>query len=396
MLKINSKLFPKAVKQNLKISVIVPVKDEEEFIFNTLEALRLQEDHFGNPLDKNIYEVLILINNSTDESFLICTEFALNHPEFNLQIANINLSKEIAFIGTVRKMMMDEACERLMSIGANKGIIASTDGDSEVDKNWVYCIINEMEKGVDVVGGRIYPKQVPEDTRWPHLRDVTYRFLASKLESIIDQSTYDPWPRHFQCYGASVAVTCEIYQKVGGMPPLPFLEDEEFRRLLKRIDAKIRKSPSVKIYTSSRFVGRVEFGFSVQLKQWTEMHFAKQEQLVESLDSLSYKFINKRKLRILWELNKQNTILAEDLLNCSLALSVAHNWLADKFFSSVYFEGLWEDIEDQLRLTENKNINRTTIGQAISELRMYFSADKNLKVVQEQSTKSNLSSGLAV
>lgn len=396
MLEDSNRLFPKAANPNLKISIIVPVKDEEEIIVNTLNALRNQIDINGNPLDYNIYEVLLLVNNSVDKSEIICEEYALQFPEFNLHVSNINLPADVAHIGMVRRLMMDEAYERLTSVGVKRGIIVSTDGDSEVDVNWIYYIIKEMEKGVDVVGGRIIPKHIPRGSKWPHLRDVTYRFLASRLESKIDECFSDPWPRHFQCYGPSLAVTCEIYKKAGGMPPLPYLEDEEFRKSLKRIDARIRKSPLVKIYTSSRLVGRVEFGFSVQLKQWTEMQSIGAEQMVESLDSLSFKFINKRKLRLIWENYKQFAYLPKNFEKYSSILTIESKWLKHKLKNALYFEGLWEEIENQLHFTGNINIKRIPIHIAISELRMYFAAEKNLKIVQENIKQSDLSSGMAV
>lgn len=62
-----------------------------------------------------------------------------------------------------------------------------------------------------------------------------------------------------------------MYQMVGRLPQLPFLEDEAFHQALFRKDAKIRKSLNVKVTTSGRHEGRVDIGFSQQLCEWADM-----------------------------------------------------------------------------------------------------------------------------
>ncbi|MBL4678155.1 MAG: glycosyltransferase [Mucilaginibacter sp.] len=256
-------LFSSAPGKELQITVILPVKNEEEGLIRTLEALRLQLDNFNQPLNLDVYEILLLANNCTDESALLARTYQSAFPEFRLHVVEIQLERKEAHIGTVRRILMDEAFDRLNSVGRPRGIIVPTDGDSEVDPHWLHYIMEEMNKGNDVVGGRILPRETPALSKIHHLRDVSYRFHLSRLESMLDPCGSDPWPRHFQCYGPSLAVTCEIYEKAGRIPAIPYLEDEEFRKALYRIDAKVRKSPKVKVYTSSRLVGKVEFGFSV-------------------------------------------------------------------------------------------------------------------------------------
>ena len=65
--------------------------------------------------------------------------------------------------------------------------------------------------------------------------DVGYRLLRSQLESLLDPDPADPWPRHYQMFGASLALTAEIYERVGGLPVLPSLEDVALYRTLKGV-----------------------------------------------------------------------------------------------------------------------------------------------------------------
>lgn len=371
------KLFSGKPHPSLKISVIIPVKNEESNIINTLDALRLQCDKDGKELDKSIYEVLILANNCTDKTSKVVNSYQSDHKNFNLQIAEIEFSKENAHVGMARRILMDEAYERFNEINHLDGVIASTDGDSEVDKQWLYHILAEMSKGNDVVGGRIIPRDTPALSKIHHLRDVSYRYYLSRLESIIDPLEADPWPRHFQCYGPSLAVTCKIYEKAGRIPPIPFLEDEEFRKALCRIDANVRKSPFVKVYTSSRLIGKVEFGFSIQLQHWGTMTLENKQQHVESLSSSIKKMKLKNMLRQVWirKIEDGDKSILLGIIGKDLMLD--QDWLIEHFNSCKYFGELWEIVETALANGDWRLVNSLQpITEVIAEFRKYFSEFK--------------------
>jgi len=59
-------LPPPAVR--LKLSVIIPVRNEAEALTKTLMSLAQQVDLSGNALDPDCYEVLLLANNCTDDT----------------------------------------------------------------------------------------------------------------------------------------------------------------------------------------------------------------------------------------------------------------------------------------------------------------------------------------
>ena len=354
--------------------VIVPVKNEEDGLLLTLDALRFQVDDNGDKLDESFYEVLLLVNNSIDQTYHLATQYQRRFPEFKLHVAEIELHKTDAHVGMVRRLLMDEAYERFMSINRPDGIIVSTDGDSQVDQHWVHYILKEISQGNDVVGGRILPRDTPKLSKIHHLRDVSYRYHLSRLESILDPCSADPWPRHFQCYGPSLAVTCAIYDKAGRIPPIPYLEDEEFRKALYRIDAKVRKSPKVKVYTSARLAGKVEFGFSVQLQQWGNMTLENQQQHVEPLNALIEKTSLKSELRRIWRSRYDDADHRLQLLNVSKKLLLDDAWLTGKFYACQYFGELWELVEAEL---EQGNWRKQNVLQPISEViktfRKYFS-----------------------
>jgi glycosyltransferase involved in cell wall biosynthesis len=138
-----------------EVSVIVPVKDEAQTLVATLTALANQTDLNGQRLNPLTYEIIVLANNCIDESAAIARQFAKQHPDLVLHVAEVTLPPDRAYVGYVRKMLMDEAYLRLMSLGRSRGIIASTDGDTKVSATWVAAISHEIGSGVDAVGGRI-------------------------------------------------------------------------------------------------------------------------------------------------------------------------------------------------------------------------------------------------
>ncbi|MEO6685964.1 MAG: glycosyltransferase [Dyadobacter sp.] len=335
--------------RHLKLSVILPVRNEQDNLFKTLEALRNQKDNGGFQLPYSEYEILLLANNCTDDSAEFARTYQKTYPEFNLHIEEIQLAQDVAHIGTVRRLLMDAAYNRFTLLNRPQGIIASTDSDSEVDKNWVFNTIEEIKKGNDVVGGRILTRPENSLSRIYYLRDVTYKHLVSKAEALLDPVANDPWPRHYQCFGASFAVTCSIYDLSGRLPIVPFLEDMAFHRALTRIDAKIRLSPLVKVITSTRIQGRVDFGFSIQLKQWGEMNEARDPVLVEQAGALFKKLKAKKLLRQYWNCDNCQKPTNLNLLNVvAETLKLDISWLTTQVLEEIYFGVLWEKIEEKL------------------------------------------------
>ena len=252
-----------------RLSVTVPAKDEAGYITQTLQALARQQDGIGQPLDPTLYEVIVLANNCRDATAEVARAFGRQHPRLRLHVAEITLPPAVAGVGLSRKLMMDAAARRLPS----HGIIATTDADTRVGARWVAYSLRAFDRGARAVGGRILvPRGERRGYRKIHLQDVTYRSLRALLETMIDPSPTDPWPRHFQHYGPSLAVRADAYLACGGMPPVKSIEDAAFAWALERTDVEIVHDPSVRVYTSDRGSDRIGgVTFSGALDAWTEM-----------------------------------------------------------------------------------------------------------------------------
>ncbi len=282
-----------------RATVVVPARNEEASLAATLDALRLQVEADGEPLDGRTYEVLLLLNNCTDGSLAVAERYAERYPEFALSLVCCELAPEDAHVGTARRMLMDAACARLEGQGrrnrSSAQAILSTDADTLVAPEWVSANLAEITRGAEVVGGVIHLfveelALLEESTRKRYERDRELQGLVAKLESMLDPDPADPWPRHLEHFGASLACTPAIYRLCGGLPAVPRLEDVAFIDALRKVGARLRHSPAVHIFTSARLDGRAEVGLSGQLRHWRRDAEAKEPQMVDSAAWLEHRF----------------------------------------------------------------------------------------------------------
>ena len=295
--------------KNCEVCVIVPVRNEAIALKNTLLALTNQVDLTGRLLNKSRYEIIVLANNCTDNSAEISRRFARSRPNLMLHTVEMEIKGDRAHVGWVRKLLMDEAYRRFNLIGRN-GVIASTDGDTRVSDTWIAATLAEIERGADAVGGRIITdsrerSKLERATRLYYLRHLRYGYLSAQLESYIDPY-FESLPRHHHHYGASLAVTAQMYGKVGGLPPLRSSEDVALYEALKRVDARFRHSLQVKVVTSARSMGRAEAGLSARLSQLGVMAQNNESVLVEPAELIQTRYYLRRWLRYLWQRSYNN------------------------------------------------------------------------------------------
>jgi hypothetical protein len=367
-----------------EVCVIVPARNEAQTLNATLAALANQVDLQGTPLDPKRYEIILLANNCSDRSADIARTFATQHPDINLHVVEITLPPSEAYIGRVRQILMDEAYHRLNSLGRKRGIIASTDGDSQVSKTWVAANMYEIASGADAVGGRILTDKAGRAALHPyakacHLREVGYRYLIAELESHIDPtecvSEADRryrFPLHYQHYGASLAVTSEMYALAGGLPPVRTPEDVAFYQALLRVNARFRHSPKVRVVTSARVSGRTDIGLANQLNEWAKMGKQKQPFLVESVVAIKTRLTARRQLRMLWlQLLDGHQPQHEEVINIAELLSVNSQWLLEEIQQPQTFGKLFERVEQRQEFEGiwNSRFAKVDIEEAIRELR---------------------------
>jgi hypothetical protein len=98
-------------------------------------------------------------------------------------------------------------------------------------------------------------------------RECRYAALLDEIAAAIDPDPWDPWPRHDEHSGASIAVTAEAFRRAGGIPRMAMGEDRAFFRNLRRVDARIRHAPEAWVVVSGRTEGRAVGGMADTIRR---------------------------------------------------------------------------------------------------------------------------------
>jgi glucosyl-3-phosphoglycerate synthase len=237
----------------LKVSVVVPARNEEALVGSCLVALAEQEG--VSPED---FEVLLVLDRCTDETEVRARDIADAHPRFGLHF----LDGPGKGSGHARRMGMELASARLLGLGRPKGLIASTDADTVVASDWLAAQLRAVSRGALAIGGRI---ELAEDS----LPESIFRWHTERgrrrHESLLSEPDNMGATEHWQFNGASLALTAKIYQEMGGLEPRVALEDEHLEYVLRRHGVPIERLTSVRVTTSARVEGRANQGLARDL-----------------------------------------------------------------------------------------------------------------------------------
>lgn len=241
------------------VVVAIPVRNEADKIAACLAAFARQ-DFDG------VFDLLFLLNNCTDATAGIIADFPASR--MRVHVETRVFPPHLANAGHARRVAM-LAARRL---AGPHGVLLSTDADSTVAPDWIRRNIEIIADGADAVAGRI--EMDPEDfARLPprlhddEARAQTLARLIDAIDATADPVVHDPWPRHAEHSGASIAVTCAAHDAAGGIPRMPSSEDRAFFAALRGIDARIRHAPEVIVTVSGRLDGRAPGGMAETLRR---------------------------------------------------------------------------------------------------------------------------------
>ena len=243
-----------------RLIAAIPARNEEERIEACLSALNGQA---GARLD----EILLFVNNSEDRTAVLARHAQL-HPATKLRLIECSLPPHMANAGHARRLAMEEAAKL---VGAD-GVLLTTDADGLVDPDWVEANLTALKAGADAVAGWVdlHPLewgQIPATLHEDDARECAYDALCDEIHARIDVDPDDPWPRHTQHSGASIAVTAKAFIRCGGVPAVMSGEDRAFIKALRRMDARIRHAPEVHVTVSGRIDGRAEGGMADTIRR---------------------------------------------------------------------------------------------------------------------------------
>ena len=371
-------LVPAPPHPACEASVIIPAKDEAAGIGAALTALATQTDLDRQPLDPICYEIIVLANNCQDDTATLARAFAETHPTLRLYVVEITLPPDVACVGKARQLLMDEAYRRLSLAATPRPVILSTDADTVVAPDWIAANLAEIRRGVDAVGGRIVTDPASRaalepQARYCYLSDIGYHMLMAELEGLLYPVAHDPLPRHFQHFGASLAITADAYAEIGGLPTVRALEDVAFAAELARYGKKIRHSPNVRVSTSARRSGRAERGLSEMLSAWAALGETDEVFLVDSATKIEARYHLRARLRTLHaRLWSGERVFEAEIDAIADALCLPHAFVSAELRTPQSFESLRAILEDKQEGTAawHERWSPVPFSRAIFDLRV--------------------------
>jgi glucosyl-3-phosphoglycerate synthase len=241
----------------LQAIVVVPARDEAPHIATCLHALRAQRD-----MTPGSYEVILILDGCRDDTLQVIQQTTrhVHQPAFH----TVTLPRPQG-VGRARRLGMDIACRRLMQVGREEALIASTDADTTVAADWLSAQLALAQQGAEAIGGLIELDAAERQALDPSAITVREHSTAQRLIRIIEQTAEGAAVEHPHFSGASLALTAAAYRRCGGLPVRAALEDEALAEALTRQGIVIHRSRTVQVRTSARTDGRAPRGLAQDL-----------------------------------------------------------------------------------------------------------------------------------
>jgi len=137
------------MNEHPKISVVICTYNRSAYIRDAMESLYLQT------LSKDQFEVIVVNNNSTDDTEQICKNYISSHPD--IAIVYLNESKQGASFARNTGASLSKS-----------SLLCFMDDDAIADADYLQRIVTFFEEHQDAggLGGRIIPKYIPEEPKW--------------------------------------------------------------------------------------------------------------------------------------------------------------------------------------------------------------------------------------
>jgi hypothetical protein len=165
--------------------------------------------------------------------------------------------------GAARRLAVRHAAK----LAGEGGIIFTTDADGRVATNWIAVNLAAIEAGADAVAGMAEldaedAATIPIQLHLDEEKSETFGDLLDEIDWLLDPDPSDPWPRHTQHSGASIAVRANWLVRAGGIPAVPIGEDRRLFTALRELDARIRHARDAIVTVSGRTTGRAKGGMA--------------------------------------------------------------------------------------------------------------------------------------
>ncbi len=285
---------------------------------------------------------------------------------FALHIAWHEFSPSEANAGYARRLAMQYAAD----LAGSDGILLTTDADTIVAEDWVERNLAAIGSGADVVCGRVLVDPLEAALIASHLHDddaleCELTELLDKIAFTLDPVPADPWPRHTEASGASLAVTVAAFNEVGGIPAVAAGEDRAFVARLVQMDARIKHDPSIIVTVSGRLDGRAPGGMADTIRRRMQRQDEFSDDAVEPAADGYRRADFRRRVRIAWrDLQagyKPQTELAADL---GMSFATLLRSLDNPFFGKA-----WAEVEAATPLLVRRRVRFSELPRQIAYAR---------------------------
>lgn len=289
-------------------AVIIPARNESTRIQACLTALADAIVVVGRKVG-----VIVCVNDTTDDTApkAASTLRAFGIPNM---VLDLHFSPGTGGVGRARDLGMKLA-QRLPH--APK-VLMTTDADSRVDSAWIAANLTELGNA-HVVFGTIIPDAAELAQLRPllprhSLAEEEFTQAAVQLVNCLDPLTHDPAPSHRNRSGASIALTVEALETLGGIPWKPLSEDRALARWAEALDLRVRHASTPKVITSCRLLGRAEGGMATTLRARCAQDDPLCDDWLEPTEALVHRYHTKGQLRALWPASAPVWSRARELL----------------------------------------------------------------------------------
>lgn len=232
------------MNEDCRLTITMPAYLEEKNIYKTLTEWMNQVDENGKSVDKNLYEVAIIVNGPAgyekDGTLAEIERFQKDYPDMNVHAIDVEIPQEGGNVGLARKMISDVTLQRSLNRSTQKEplYIESEDADlMEIDRQAVSRVINQFDSKpyLDALRGK-------QDLTPTILMENDLLFFDRRVERIIEylmrdyrlrpdkNENYDfYWNRNITG-GWNTAFTADAYALIGGYQPARVGEDVDIGR----------------------------------------------------------------------------------------------------------------------------------------------------------------------
>jgi glycosyltransferase involved in cell wall biosynthesis len=222
------------------VAIVVPAANEETLIGPCLDAMAAARSHTRRHAGRPIQiRTIVVLDSCTD-----ATESATrDHHDVE------TVSCRAGRVGAARALGVRHLLAR-STAALTDTWIANTDGDSQVPTHWLTHMVNEADRGAHLVLGTVLP--------------------ADGLSPSAHRGWFDHHmlgDGHGHIHGANFGIRADVYQALGGWPPLASGEDVTLARQVRAARLfKTVRSGAIPVTTSARLTGRAPDGFADYLQ----------------------------------------------------------------------------------------------------------------------------------